>query len=198
MASNKKSNKRWRAKNVTPIFRGSQNNNKAKYSWRLLDTISINGDIAAALREFADKYADYLPKSAVKELREIADASSCVHNHAFQQTTKVSEVKNLKAAYNIYKRQLEEKAPQRSGGRASPAMKSVKNFVHLCKSAEKNAKQCKKRPRPDGEEEVALQMLELRRSARTRVTPEKTKTDRTLDFTTFTGKPLDGKLEWTK
>ena len=83
MASNKKSNKCWRAKDVTPIFGGSQNNDKAKYSRRLLDTISINGDIAAALHEFADKYADRLPMCAVKDLRDIADASFCIHNHAF-------------------------------------------------------------------------------------------------------------------
>ena len=144
---------------VTPLFGGNKNNDKAKYSRRLLDTLSISGDISVALQEFADKYADRLPKCAVKDLRDMAEASSCVYNHAVQQTTQVSEVKNLKAAYRIYLRQMEEKEPRRSGGRVSPAMKSLKDFVHRCRNAGKNSKQSKKRPRPDGEEEVALQML---------------------------------------
>jgi hypothetical protein len=56
-----------------------KNGDAAKYARRLLDTISLNGEIAAALTELKEKFEEVLPKYAVKRLETIIEASSCVH-----------------------------------------------------------------------------------------------------------------------
>eukprot|EP00584_Thalassiosira_punctigera_P011177 CAMPEP_0172531074 /NCGR_PEP_ID=MMETSP1067-20121228/4614_1 /TAXON_ID=265564 ORGANISM="Thalassiosira punctigera, Strain Tpunct2005C2" /NCGR_SAMPLE_ID=MMETSP1067 /ASSEMBLY_ACC=CAM_ASM_000444 /LENGTH=185 /DNA_ID=CAMNT_0013315401 /DNA_START=213 /DNA_END=766 /DNA_ORIENTATION=+ len=84
-----------KAKEVGHLF-VSENGDAAKYAPRLLDTISLNGEIAAALTELKEKFEEVLPKYAVERLETIIEASSCVHAVGLKQTTKVSTV-NVRA-----------------------------------------------------------------------------------------------------
>ncbi len=55
-------------------------------------------------------YLKHLSKCAVIELEGLIKATTCIQNHAFQQTTKVSIVKHLICAYHAVhkKRQADE------------------------------------------------------------------------------------------
>jgi len=130
-----------KAKEVGHLF-VSENGDAAKYARRLLDTISLNGEIAAALTELKEKFEEVLPKYAVERLETIIEASSCAHAVGLKQTTKVSTVKGLLAAYSRIQKMREVEEQKRPSTRVSLPMQRIKEFVRRCNNAPKKRRAC--------------------------------------------------------
>ena len=63
---------------IGPLFSDESNNNDAaKDARRLFDTIAVCENISVALSEFVDKYAQRLPKCAVRDIRLLSEGARC-------------------------------------------------------------------------------------------------------------------------
>ena len=185
---------------IGPLFSDESNNNDAaKDARRLFDTIAVCENISAALSEFVDKYAQRLPKCAVRDIRLLSEGARCVHWVGMKQAANVSVLNGLLEAYHQVRklraeeeREKETELSQRS--RVSASMRHVKKFVAGCTVAPT------KRPSSSDNDLVEAPKCtppkkKLRRSERRPVTPDPI-VKYTID--SFTGKPIDGAKEWTK
>ena len=180
----------------------STNNDPAKHARRLLDTISVSGHIATALSEFVSAYNEMLPQCAVKDLEILVKGIRSVHDHASQQTSKVSVVSDLLAVYRKIQRNRADEEEPRCGrsrvSRVSPSMRRVKDFVKQCEGVRKRHRVDEDEPSKEVAHIPSPPKKKLRRSVRITVTPEKSDSNNTITDEDFSGNPLDGADEWTK